>query len=67
MRFLFKMKQIRTVERIMELAYQGKSVWVPNWKRTSSAAFLQNWQARLLYAYIKKGEFFEYKTTEKAK
>ena len=55
------MKPIKTVEQIIELARAGKSVWVTSWRRTSPAAFLQNWQAKSLYDGIKKGVFFEYK------
>lgn len=55
------MRQIKTFERVFELADQKKAVVFGYYLRRMPAAFIQNWGARMLWGYIKAGRLFEYK------
>lgn len=54
-RSYFVNEQVTTIEQLVELTNEGKAVYVTHWKRTSPAAFLASWQARLLHRWIKNG------------
>lgn len=54
------MKKILNVERVVELAEQGKALYCSLWRRHTPAAFMASWQARLLHSWIKRGYLFEY-------
>ena len=49
---------ITSIEQIVELANEGKAVYVVPWRRTSPAAFLLSWQVRLLYYWIKNKRIY---------
>lgn len=51
--------QIKSIDRIVELASNGKAVYCSRLSRYMPAAFIQNWQARLLHKWIVQGVFFE--------
>jgi len=51
---------IATVDRIIELANEGRAV-VYRHSKPKAAAFFQNFQARFLYNELKAGCFYEYK------
>jgi hypothetical protein len=54
-----EMKLIKNVERIIELAKQRKSILLMPRNKKIAAAFIQNWQGRLLYNCIKLKSFYE--------
>jgi len=54
-RSYFVNEPVKSIEEIIKLANEGKAVYVSHWKRTSPAAFLVSWQARLLHSWIKQG------------
>lgn len=47
-------KQIKTAEEL----YQTKSVYVKNWKKGHSTAFICSMQFRIVMRWIKEGQFF---------
>jgi len=59
------MKKITTVKEIITLAKEGKSVWASHQGYRYPAAFLQNWQARLLQIWIDRGCLYYYEKKEK--
>lgn len=61
------LKQIKTVEQVMTLANNKKSIVHKLWGNPIAAAFIQNFQARSLFMMIKGGMLFEYRTKVKAK
>ena len=54
-------KRIETVEQVLKLAQAGRAIQCVHWSRPCSAAFMQNWQARVLGSFIKKGLLYEFK------
>lgn len=61
----FVNEKVNNIEEMMKLSNEGKSVYVTQWKRTSPAAFLGSWQARLLHKWIESG--YIYTITKKEK
>lgn len=61
-----KGKKIETIERVIELADQGKAIFWIIANKPVPAAFCQNWQARQLHCVISRGEFFEYVSPKNA-
>lgn len=55
-----KGKKIESIERVLELANQGKAIFWTIANKPIPAAFYQNWQARQLHCVINRGEMFEY-------
>lgn len=55
------MKKIKSLDRIMKLANEGKAVFNPRWKNPCSAAFVVGMPLRVVDLFIKSGSFFEYK------
>ena len=53
-------KRIETVEQVLRLANEGKAIKCVHWFRPCPAAFMQNWQARVLYNFIKLGCLYEF-------
>lgn len=54
------MKKITKIERVLELADQGKSLRWGSQRTRLPAAFVQNWTARLIGNLIKSGHLWEY-------
>lgn len=54
------MKKITKIERVLELADQGKSLRWGSERTRLPAAFVQNWTARLIGNLIKSGHLWEY-------
>lgn len=62
------MKPIKTVEQVMKLAEQKKSIFFPRMGfngKIIPAAFVQNFQARRLFTAIKGGVLFIYEKPKK--
>ena len=57
--------RITTGERLMELAGEGKAVWVVNWKRTSPARWIINMKFDWVMRWITSGGLYEYDKTKK--
>lgn len=55
-----KTKRIKSVEELLAVGNQKLHpiVYCERWDKTTPIAFLQNWQARLLSSWIRKGLFW---------
>ena len=51
------MKRVKTIEQIIRLADQGRSVVYGPYCRRVPAAFIQNWPGRLLDNLVRTGVF----------
>lgn len=51
------MKRVTSIEQIMRLADQRKSVVYGPWNRRTAAAFIQNWPGRTLDNLVRAGVF----------
>lgn len=61
-----KGRQITNINQVLKLAKEGKCVVVMMFKPTRiPAAFLQNWQARLLQRFIENNLVFKYKKVQR--
>lgn len=60
-----KGKQIIKIERVVELANLGRSIYYGITKRIIPAAFMQNYQARHLWHMVNSGQLYEYKPKKK--
>lgn len=50
---------------LVELAKQGKSVYVTVWTRTSPASFLLSWQLRMIIDWIDRRRFYRIEKIKK--
>lgn len=54
-------KPITKVEQVCTLANKGKAIYHTRWGKTVPAAFLVNFQARMLANHIRMGWLYNYK------
>lgn len=60
-----KMERVTSLYQLLDLAKNGKAVYVRNWDKPKPAAFMVNWQLRLIHQWIEAHRVFVYEHPDK--